>query len=288
MNVQKPQDPFNFTRTGPLKFYTANFSAKQPGVRLVRYQQRPDTRQRLPQSPPATNKFDFITIKASGTQQNFYKKPTTTTTTAYQRMLPKRSATDLYGMQPPRNLAQTPLAPSLQQKSNGKAKYLTTESDNANGRFFVNVSLSNFEDEATECTQNTQNTQKSHKRTSSITESTGGRGRVANFSTSTSSQNTLTNDQLTPYGMGVEGDRGFGHFLQARLRKEKVSATKDVARAKSMQSFRTFKTLDRIVEAKEKAKIYDDHVVRQHNFNKQDQEEEQDFLELCKTLKTAF
>ena len=49
-------------------------------------------------------------------------------------------------------------------------------------------------------------------------------------------------------------------------------------------SQKTYKTLDRINEAKRNANLYSDQVIKQYQFNKDDEDEEMNFLELCDAL----
>ena len=49
---------------------------------------------------------------------------------------------------------------------------------------------------------------------------------------------------------------------------------------------KVYKTISRFVEAKEKAEIYNDKIVKQYQFDKDNEEEELNFLELCDALQT--
>ena len=49
-------------------------------------------------------------------------------------------------------------------------------------------------------------------------------------------------------------------------------------------SKQNFKTIDKLADAKHKAQHYSDQFIKQHQFNKEDEDEEANFLELCDVL----
>lgn len=272
---------FNLTRSGNKKFVAPHFNIKQPGIRIMKYNTRAESHNTDPQSPIIGSKLsDFLTIRASGTQQNFHHKKSLTLTN--QRIV-RSPTTDTYVNKIHNNNNNVPVQQDSFELLNPKSR-LTFQGIEAvkaeRGQFFVDVSGSNFEEETTECTHNTQ-----IKQGNSTLASTT-KAKIMNFSTSMSSQNTLISDPFTPL-MNPNEEHRLTNFTNGSRRIRPLRHfNSDQIKIEPSHNQRNFKAAERISEAKEKAKLYNDQAIKQHQFNRDDEEEEQNFLELCGVLNT--
>lgn len=227
-------------------------------------------------SPSPTNQLDFITIKGSSPQANFHKK--SLTATHHQGFFRAPDSEALKIAKIPNQSQQICFSPTNDPNS-AKNLRLSLQGvwrdTNKKPQKFESGFGSNIEEETTEYTQNTQSKQ---------TISEVGKGRVFNFSMSDGSQNTVVVDAHTPLTSSKEERKFHDSTPKTPNMRPSSSTHSDAIRVESSHDQRHYKTIDRIQEAKRNANLYNDQMIKQYQFNKEDEEEELNFLELCDAL----
>lgn len=98
---------------------------------------------------------------------------------------------------------------------------------------------------------------------------------IHNFSASVSPQHTLVVDSHSPSFKSKEKPKTHSHL------SSRIADIKAIRAGQEYERKPTCKTLSKIQEAKMIANIYNDQVIKQVQFNKEDEDEEKNFLELC-------
>ena len=261
-------DPANHPKAQKAAISLSN--QKQPGVRFLRINSHRKMPETLPSSP--THQLEVVFSKSPGNQNNQQKRSFVSTQKEFFKQ-PEFQQNKF--AKSPTHKQQQPIRFSSLFEAN-KTGNLQSPAGQEQKDGPIHKNFIQDIDEPTESTQCSQS-----KQLVSISETTK-KGRRVNFSTSLSSQNIAITDSPLVHSKGKDEFK-YTNFA-AESPRSKPSQNKEADRMRNLSSIhaqKISKAIERMREAKERALVYNDQMIKQCQFNKDDEEEEQNFLELC-------
>ena len=197
-----------------------------------------------------------LTHKRSATQTNIHKSST--------RPSSIEIIDNSQGSNGAKRFLHKPQTPLAKEEVGEKLSFMAHDGKiNTNGCFFVELPVPNFIEDNSSLMMN-----KGYQRhVEKMVTTPSSRITRASYSTSISSHNTLV-DEEKKRGNGVRKD--------------------EIPQKNKLLSSKSFKTIDKICEAKSKAQQISDQVIRQHRFIRDDEEEEANFREMYNVLNSKF
>lgn len=206
-------------------------------------------------------KQEMISLRAPS---NAFQR--TSTATGQQRQFMKIPIADLYAASVQQNFHKPP------ENDAYGIKNMTENNPIETNNFFVNISSDNFEEVVSSIKTKRAGTVSTLESSSQLTKLKNS----SNFSLSTS--------QTT--GIAAEMEKAKTGSYPNIQPDFKLSGGNKAREKVPLNKAPTSKKVTKFNEAMEKAKIYNDQMIKQFQFEKENEEEEHDFAELCEILQS--